>query len=249
MNIDDRNFVYRHEKEYDVRYTDVDVKDNIKLSSLLSIMEESACLSAEDLGFGYSALKDKNIGFILVNWYIKLDRMITLEDKLRVLTWPIKPQRLQVFRDFELYSGEEKVGVAVSRWCIVDLSTFLFKPMGVIFNGLDIKYNDFRSADFNDWKLFDCEGDLAYSRNITYSDYDHYNHVNNTKYADFVMDAFGVEFMKSHEISSVQITYVKQCKEGESLDFYKFFDGEFYHVDGRVNGETRVHCKLKFNEV
>lgn len=246
---DDRNFVYRHDKDYDIRYTDVDVKDNIKLSSLLSVMEESACLSADELGFGYSALKNSNYGFILVNWYVKLNRMITLEDKLRILTWPIKPQRLQVYRDFELYCGDEKVGTAISRWCIVDLNDFSFKPTSVIYDFVSIKYNDFRCQEFKDWKLLECEGELACSHEITYSDYDHYNHVNNTKYADFIMDAFGVEFMKKHEICSAQITYVKQCKEGEKLDMYKLYDGEYYHVDGRVGGESRVRCRLKFNEV
>lgn len=246
---DDRTFVYRHDKDYDVRYTDVDVLDNIKLSSLLSIMEESACLSADELGFGYNALKDGNYGFILVNWYIKLDRMINLEDKLHILTWPIKPQRLQVYRDFELYCGDEKVGTAISRWCIVDLTDFSFKPTSVIYDKVNIEYNDFRCMEFKDWKLLDCDGDLSYSRNIAYTDYDHYNHVNNTKYADFIMDAFGVEFMKKHVISSAQITYVKQCKEGEKLDFYKLFDGGYYLVDGRVDGETRVRSRLKFNEL
>ena len=62
--------MYRHCKDYEIRYTDVDFQDNLKLSSLLSLMEESACLSAEELGFGYSVLQPKNVGFIMVNWYI-----------------------------------------------------------------------------------------------------------------------------------------------------------------------------------
>ena len=45
--------MYRHIKSYELRYTDVDAFDNLKLSSLLSFLEESACLSADELGFGY----------------------------------------------------------------------------------------------------------------------------------------------------------------------------------------------------
>ena len=45
--------MYRHKKFYDVKYTDADAYDNLKPSALLSFMEESACLSADELGFGY----------------------------------------------------------------------------------------------------------------------------------------------------------------------------------------------------
>ena len=68
--------MYRHKKDYELRYTDVDAYDNLKLSSLLSFLEESACLSADELGFGYKDIAPKHFGFIIANWYIKLERNI-----------------------------------------------------------------------------------------------------------------------------------------------------------------------------
>ena len=43
------DFMYRNIKTYEIRYTDVDFKDELKLSSLLSVLEESACISADEL--------------------------------------------------------------------------------------------------------------------------------------------------------------------------------------------------------
>ena len=144
--------MYLHKKDYEIRYTDVDFNDNLKLSSLLSLLEESACLSADELGFGYAELQPKNIGFILVNWYIELFRPIALGDKLSVHTWPIEPRFCTVFRDFELYVGGEKVGVATSRWCTVDLASFNMVPAKNAI-GREIVYNDFRSVQFNAWNV------------------------------------------------------------------------------------------------
>ena len=62
--------MYRNIKNYELRYTDVDAYDNLKLSALLSFMEESACRSADELGFGYDDITPHNIGFIIANWYI-----------------------------------------------------------------------------------------------------------------------------------------------------------------------------------
>ena len=167
--------MYRHCKDYEIRYTDVDFQDNLKLSSLLSLMEESACLSAEELGFGYSVLQPKNVGFIMVNWYIDLYRAVKLGDVLTIHTWPVKPKRLIVFRDFELYVNGEKVGVATSRWCLVDLKTFSMLPSTVAFSE-DMVYNEFRSAEVTNFKIPEISCDQpAYSKVVSYSDYDHYN--------------------------------------------------------------------------
>ena len=72
--------MYKNIKKYELRYTDVDAYDNLKLSSLLSFLEESACLSADELGFGYKDVAPRNIGFVLINIYVKLEKNIRLGD-------------------------------------------------------------------------------------------------------------------------------------------------------------------------
>ncbi|MDE7163030.1 MAG: hypothetical protein K2O44_03015 [Clostridia bacterium] len=239
--------VYCHSKQYEIRYTDVDFSDNLKLSSLLSLMEESACLSAEELGFGYSVLQPKKIGFVIVNWYIDLYRPIKLGDILTVNTWPIKPKKLIVLRDFELYVGEEKVGVATSRWCLVDLKDFSLLPSSAALPS-ELQYNDFRSVDVSNFKIPEIAvTDKSYSKVISYSDYDHYDHVNNTKYSDFLLDAFSVGELAGKSISAVRITYVKQSKFGEALDIYKQRqENGSWVVEGRVGGELRVQAQINF---
>ena len=39
--------MYLHSKDYEFRYTDADFQDIIRPASFLSVMQESACLSAE----------------------------------------------------------------------------------------------------------------------------------------------------------------------------------------------------------
>lgn len=239
--------MYRHTKTYEIRYTDVDFCDRLKLSSLLSLMEESACLSAQELGFGYDVLKPKNYGFILVNWYIELNKTIRFGDELTIVTWPIKPNRLAVFRDFEFYIGDEKIGVATSRWCLVDLSNFSMLPASSVFSS-DMTFNDCRAVEFNSWRIPEIsDGENTYSKVVSYSDYDHYNHVNNTKYGDILLDAFSVDELKDTELRSVQIKYVKQCKFGEVLDIYRKYTADgIWLVEGRVNGELRIQMQVKF---
>jgi len=209
------------------------------------MLQESACASADELGFGYSVLQPKGDGFIIVNWYLELYRAIKLGEEVTVHTWPIKPKKLIVFRDFEIYVGNEKVGVGTSRWCLISLKDFSMLPSSEAFTD-DMTYNDFRSVEVFNWKIPAVTATVpAYSKAVSYSDYDHYNHVNNTKYADFLMDVFKPEELKNKYVSSVQITYVNQCKYGEIIDFYRCDceDGTTL-VEGRVGDGTRVQMRV-----
>lgn len=236
--------MYCNVRKYNLRYTDVDFKDHLKLSSLLSLLEESACASADELGFSYSVLQPKNIGFVILNWHIELFRAIKLGEELTVHTWPVKPKRLAVFRDFELFCGGEKVGVATSRWCVIDLNNFkIIDPANAI--SQELVYNENRSVEVLNWKIpaVSCT-ECVYSKKVTYSDYDHYNHVNNTKYADFLLDVFSPEELGNKYLSCVDINYQTQCKFGENIDFYREELDGYTLIEGRVDGQTRVQMRV-----
>lgn len=243
--------MYRHKKIYELRYTDVDAYDGLKPSSLLSMLEESACLSADELGFGYKDVAPVNKGFIIVNWYIQLEAPVKLGNKLEVHTWPLRPKHLIFLRDYELFVGGNKVGVATARWCMIDTVNFNVLPANAFFKEGDFdNYNTERSIDFKAWKIPQTEaGKVVYTKKVAYSDYDHYFHLNNTKYADYLVDAFSVEEFNGKYIKSLQITYVKQCKSGEEIEIVRQdFDG-YSLVEGSVNGELRVQFKVEFDEV
>lgn len=236
--------MYCNIKKYSLRYTDVDFKDDLKLSSLLSLLEESACASADELGFGYGQLQPKNVGFVILNWHLELFRSVKLGEELTIHTWTVKPKRLTVFRDFEMYCGDEKVGVASSRWCVIDLKNFkIVDPSFAISENLT--YNEKRSVEVLNWKipLVNC-CERIYSRKVVLSDYDHYNHVNNTKYADFLLDVFSPDEMSGKYVACVDINYQTQCKLGEVLDFYMEDKDGCNLIEGRVDGQTRVQMRV-----
>lgn len=236
--------MYCNVKKHELRYTDFDFEDKLKLSALLSLMEESACRSADELGFGYSSLQQKSVGFVLVGWHVELYRKICLGEELTIHTWPIQPSRLLIMRDFEFYIGNEKVGVATSRWCVVDLKEFKIVNSSLAFSN-EIEYNSKRSVYDCDWKIPRVSNNkIVYSKAVTVSDYDHYNHVNNTKYADFMFDVFSLNELSGKYISNVDIRYHAQCKIGEAIDFYREDFSNYILIEGRVGNSLRVQMKL-----
>lgn len=134
---------------------------------------------------------------------------------------------------------------------MMDLTTFTPLPTSAFFDDkFDFGgFSDCRSVEFNGWKIPPAEGELAVRHAVSLSDYDHYFHVNNTKYADFFFDALTLDELKGNFISKLQITYVKQCKIGDVIDLYKEYSGDRVIVEGRVDGERRVQFSAQLSPV
>ncbi|MBR7186649.1 MAG: hypothetical protein IKD43_04100 [Clostridia bacterium] len=215
---------YAHFKTYELRYSDFDFKDELKLSSLLSLTQESACLSADELGFGYADLKPNNLGFIIVNTYCEYTRPIALGDKVTVETWPLPPRHVIFERDYRLTDARgEEVAAVASRWCLVDLNSFnLLLPDKLGLSHQSCPYRAEKAVEVPAWKIPKLESAKESFRTTVKSSHcDHYLHANNARYADFFLDCFTMEELAARKVKAFQIVYAKQVKEGAELALYR----------------------------
>lgn len=220
---------YIHERAYHARYIDVDFKDELKPSSILAYLQEAACTSADELGFGYEVIRKKNLGFITANTYVKILNTISIED-FKVLTWPTPPRHVVFDRQYEMFNSKgEKAVLACSRWCLIDMNTFKMLPASVLSDQDYSGYNTDKAVASPQWKVAAYEKESAEKRfmlDVFNSEYDHYMHVNNTKYADYIFNCFSVEELKNQSLDSFSVNYIKQAHEGDSLAFYRIKNDE-----------------------
>lgn len=216
---------YEHIQKFTVKYCEVDFKDELKLSTMLSFMEEVACSSADELGFGYAFVKPRGYAFMVSNIVCEFLRPIPLGECVQVKTWPSIPSKVIFGREYQLFlENGEKACNASSRWCLVDMQTGKLLPASVIDNQDYSTYNTDKAIENVKWSIPSFgleEGELRYCMTVANSDYDHNMHVNNTKYADYCMNCFSIEELSKLRLQRFSISYVKQCKEGQALRFYR----------------------------
>ena len=115
------------------------------------------------------------------------------------------------------------------------------------------KYHTQRALDVERWKIpvFPKEeGVEKYSVTIASSEYDHNMHLNNTRYADFSMNCFSVEYLKNHRVKRFAVSYIKQCKEGDILSFYLKEENDCKYVQGYNQvGELVVQTEIIFENI
>ncbi len=245
--------LYEYVENFKIKYCDVDFKDEIKLSTTLALMEEVACASADELGFGYAYIKPRGYAFMVSNILIEFVRSAALGESVTVKTWPLPPAKATFRREYEFLSAQnELLAKASSRWCLIDMRQGKLAPSKVIDNQDYTTYNTTKLLEDVQWKIPTFaleEGELRFSMMVANSEYDHNMHVNNTRYAEYCLNCFSVEELATSKLTKFSITFVKQCKEGDSLRFYrkKVEDGS-YLVEG-INGENAivVQAHIYFN--
>ncbi len=245
---------YEHIKFFPVLYCDVDFKDELKISSALSYMEEVACSSADELGFGYAYVKPKGYAFMVTNICCRFEKPVPLGMIAQVKTWPTPPTHVVFGREYQFLdeSGDLYIN-ASSRWCMVDIATGKLLQSKLLTEQDYSGYNTAKALDGVQWKIpvfAKEEGELRFSMTVASSEYDHNMHVNNTRYADYCMNCFTVAELAALRLREFAISYIKQCKEGDELSFYRQKqEGNAYRVVGyNAKGEVVVAARVVFAE-
>ena len=243
-------YVYNH--NFNVRYCDVDFRDELKPSTVLAYLEEAACYSADERGFGYQYIHPRGLAFVVSNVCCEFLKPVRLFDKdVHVRTWPLPPSYVVFQREYQLCVGDEVAVNASSRWCLLDLANGKIAPSKRI-EGQDYStYNTDRALEVKQWKIpsFSIEDEQpCFSIKIANSEYDHNLHVNNTKYADYCFNVFTLSELRAWSLKSFAISYVKQCFEGDVLRFYRKEVGENVYLVQGVNDkqEIVVQAEIRF---
>lgn len=242
---------YAHIKSFEIKTREADFKDELKASSVLSFMEEVAGSSAEELGFGYKHVRPRGYTFMVTNVIFRINKQMKAGETVRVKTWPTKPSYVVFGREYEFLSEKEEVLLsASSRWCLIDVSTGKVVQSKVIDNQDYSTYNTDKALEVQAWKIptFSIEeGEKRFRITIANSEYDHNLHVNNTRYADYCLNCYSISELQDKTLYEFAISYVRQCKEDETLNFYRKKCEDCDLVQGyNERGEIVVQARIVF---
>lgn len=208
-----------YEDTYRVGARDADPFNQCRPSSVLNLLQEAATQAAVELHTSRDEIVAKYHCFwMLVRVWYRLDKPLYWGDQLTVRTFHRGGRGVSLYRDFDLYRGGKRVGEAVSLWVMADLDTH--KPLRL--SGVE-EFEATTGAELcKSIKLHRVpmpeRMERAEARLLHYSDSDINGHVNNVRYADFACDAIHLEREGAGKfVSSFQISYLKECRPGETI--------------------------------
>lgn len=222
------------EETFTIRTHECQADGRVKVVSLMQYLQDIAARHADELGFGFSKLKEIGGYWVLSNFRIEITDMPKWNDQIRIKTWPSGHTRVIATREF---IGEDRHGrelfKAGSEWMILDRKKNRPKNL----TRLDLQLPSIEPKVLQS-ELSRLEPHNNYVEadkiHVPYSSIDLNGHVNNTEYIRWGIDALVRTFNLRTIVQYVQTTYLSEVFEGDELVFLvSSDDGGNYHVLGR----------------
>ena len=232
-------------QEYILRTSDFDKFNHIKLSSVLDLFQDAAGRHAEELGVGYDEMLERSYFWVLIKIKFQVIKSPAFHQKVVVKTWPLSPNKFIYRREYSIESENgEKLIIGSSEWVVMNsLKRRLVSAPDLypFTEGFHPERNFEERLD----RLDEFETDtLPYSITPGFSEIDANNHVNNTKYANFVFDAINPENELKTDI--FQIDYKKEVLQGTNLNIYHKKEENTILAEGRDDeGNIMFSCRIE----
>ena len=228
-----KNEQYCWEKEFQLKYYEMDFKRILKPSSLLNFLQDLATINADMLGFGYDFTSDKNLGWFLVRYHFEFDEYPSGLDEIIIKTEARGYAKFFAFRDFEIWTADNqtRLGRVISQWMLVDLET---KNVSQIANVIDfMPVFEKRADDLLFDKVFaPLKVDLEANFEIRYDDIDVNQHVNNANYIVWAFETLTWEFRSRHKLKTLDVIFKKEIQLGADV---------VSKVELRPESKTTIH--------
>jgi medium-chain acyl-[acyl-carrier-protein] hydrolase len=203
---------------FTVRVFEIDARGTLGVRSLCDYLQESAGNHARDLGVGVDELQKRGMTWFLSRIRVRIARLPIAGEKLEIRTWHSGFDRLFSLRDFSLVDAKEiSIVTAVSAWVMLDLRTHRpmrpatgFTPPDT--SGLQRVF----AADLE--KLPGCEGvGEPTSISVRWSDLDINQHVNNSRYAEWVAEGASTVRRDGEVLAGLDIDYLAETFYPDSV--------------------------------
>ncbi|MCX8084068.1 MAG: thioesterase [Calditerrivibrio sp.] len=236
-----------YEFNYSVNYRDADASRYLRIDALVSLLQESAILHSELIGFDADYMYKHSCAWMLNKFAIVIYEYPFLRDQITIKTWSRGLKSFRAFRDFEVFKGDKLIAHATSYWFFIDTT-----KKRVIKVPEEVQkmygYHDITTGVIIDDSEPTNIDDFFFEKNhiIRYSDIDSNGHLNNVAYLNMLEDTiknsgtnsrikeYYISFKKEIVYDSNEIS-VSILKATEKRYFFYFNKDAEIYAQGVVN--------------
>ena len=223
------------------------MRSRILPSSVLDLFQDVAGEHAKALGVGYYDLLPEHKCWMILRLRYEVIEQPKMFTSVIVKTWPVESTRIEFDRDYVISDTEGNVLIkGTSAWAIIDVSD-REKPAVVMARDFDLGLDEYvkdRALEGRFERLppkFEADG-VPFTTKSGYTDIDTNGHVNNTKYANFILNALDLPADK--EINSFRIDFLREIMSGNEINVYSKADGNSIVCRGESDGTVNFTAKL-----
>jgi acyl-ACP thioesterase len=229
---------------FDVTTADCDMEVRLRPGGLVNFLVLAAIRSADALGFGYEGLRRQQLFWVLSRMSVELHKPLKWHDKAIVETWPKDVSGLLYLRDFIVKNHhDEIVAKCTSGWLAIDIRTKRPKKVDDRFSYMFSRMKERHALTHLPEKLGPVQSGDDFELKSTWFDLDVNKHVTSSRYIDWMVDTFPVEYLQRNYPTRLSVNYLKETMCGEPITIIRS------HADGHktmFEGINRELASIKF---
>lgn len=205
------------EKNYEVNSVNINMSKRLGLFGMLGFLQDAGMLHAEELGVGLEDMIRNNAFWVFTQQKLIMNRWPAWKDTVRIVTRPRAIDGLKAYRDYEIFIGDEKIGESVATFMVLNGETR--KPVKPQIDTEIHKNLPESTVGFIPEKLI-APDDLKVENTIVVqnSDLDMNRHVNNTKYAQWILNTIPIKYHHNHVVKEFNINFTAEARLGDEID-------------------------------
>lgn len=195
-----------------INYYEIDPEYKLKLSHFFKLIQESAIYHSDSVGLGSVRTRTRGFAWFLNKVGVDIYRYPEYKENIEIITWFREAKRFKSYRDYEIFSGKEKIAEASSIWIYFDTNA---NRISTIPNELcetyTLEQDSKAGPDLEGWNVSsNFETDTYIDVTTRLSDYDPNFHINSAVYIDYLETLIPKLDNSSTRIKSMIIQYKKE---------------------------------------
>jgi len=205
-------------KSYEINSFLVNPRKKLGLYALLNILQDASWSHATSLGHGHDASLARKTFWVLTRQVLNVEVWPSWGETLDVQTWIRKPTGAVAMRDYELSIKGKKIGECTTGWLLLDADTR--RPVKDGAQSIAFEFREDGGAlTLETPKIMPVTNADALAKfHVRNSDIDMNDHVNNTRYAQWILDAMPIQWHERFKLSSYSINFLNESKLGDTVE-------------------------------
>lgn len=181
------------------------------LYGLLNLLQETAWMHAETLGFGLKDMDQQGLFWVVTRQSLSMQEWPLFGRSIQVQTWlRPPPEGAFVTREFRILDDQGKeIGACVTSWLALDRVTKKILPADSLRPWKEISRPETTGLIADKIPAEKTYEKLAKFR-VRNSDLDTNQHVNNTKYAQWILDSIPFELHRRLRLKSYSVNFTAE---------------------------------------
>jgi len=210
----------QHAEPFIIRTYEIDHRKRATVPAMVRLMHEAAMQNVLHLQLSVWDLEPQRISWVLMRKSMHFERLPVLGERITVLTNPAGFERLFTYRDYRVFDeAGNLIAWSASTWLLMDTEQRRMRPIPPAI----LEFNEQMPAPE------DClprpatkipkmeKPEKAQNYEVNFFDLDFNNHLNNTLYIKWMLEALPDELLENGHLRQLSIEYRAECRWKERV--------------------------------